>query len=401
MNSPLPSRALAILERLIAFDTTSRHSNLALIEFIRDYLLQYDVTSKLIFDENKSKANLYATIGPGNKPGICLSGHTDVVPVDGQNWRSDPYALTLRDGQAYGRGTADMKGFIACVLAMVPEFVDKPLHIPLHLAFSYDEEIGCVGVRGLLAALEQEPVRPLACIIGEPTLMQVAVAHKGKQAYRCTVHGKAGHSALTHLGVNAVEYAANLVAFVQRKAEEMETCGAHNDAFVPPHTTLHTGRFRGGIALNIIPEYCEFDFEIRNLPEEDPQSIIDSIQSYAQDRLAPAMRAKHPDARVNFEKLSSYPGLQGQGAQPLQKLCCQLTQRTDTTTLSFGTEGGLFEAMDIPTVVCGPGSIEQAHQADEYVALEQLNLCLQFLGGLCEQMCAPTFSLNTDTENAA
>ncbi|MFC6518512.1 M20/M25/M40 family metallo-hydrolase [Undibacterium arcticum] len=216
MNPPNHVTALAILERLIAFDTTSRNSNLALIEFIRDYLLQHGVSSRLIFDESKSKANLYATIGPQDKAGICLSGHTDVVPVDGQHWASAPYTLTVRDGLAYGRGTADMKGFIACVLAMVPDFAARSLQVPLHLAFSYDEEVGCVGVRGLLAALEHEPWRPLACIIGEPTSMQVAVAHKGKQAYRCTVHGKAGHSALTHLGVNAVEYAANLVAFAKK-----------------------------------------------------------------------------------------------------------------------------------------------------------------------------------------
>ena len=364
-----------------------------MIEYIQAYLLQHGIPSRLIFDADKNKANLFATIGPADQGGICVSGHTDVVPTDGQDWTSNPYALTLRDGKAYGRGTADMKGFIACVLAMLPEFASDALAIPLHLALSYDEEIGCVGVRGLLASFEHEPVRPLACIIGEPTLMQVAVAHKGKQSYRCKVHGKAGHSALPHLGVNAVEYAASLVAFIQNKAGQIRDSGLHNPAFVPPYSTLHTGKFRGGIALNVIPEYCEFDFEVRNIPEQKPEDIVNEVFDYAQYQLAPAMQQTHAAAGINFETLSAYPGLNGTGAQSLQQLCLQLSQKETTTTLSYGTEGGLFELAAIPAVVCGPGSIGQAHAADEYVELEQLALCLQFLRGLCQQMRSPAFSL--------
>jgi acetylornithine deacetylase len=388
MHNPTLTATLDILERLIAFDTTSRNSNLAMIEYIQTYLLQHDIHARLIFDANHNKANLFATIGPDQQAGICVSGHTDVVPTDGQNWTSDPYAMAIRNGKAYGRGTADMKGFIACVLAMVPEFANAALPVPLHLAFSYDEEVGCVGVRSLLASFEHESIRPLACIIGEPTRMQVAVAHKGKQSYRCKVHGKAGHSALPHLGVNAVEYAASLVAFIQKKSEQIRDSGLHNEAFIPPYSTLHTGKFRGGIALNVIPEYAEFDFEIRNIPEQKPEEIVSGIVDYAQNHLQPAMQRTHAGAGIHFDTQSAYPGLNGTGAQSLQTLCLQLSQQETTTTLSYGTEGGLFELAHIPAVVCGPGSIEQAHQADEFVELEQLKLCLQFLSGLCTHMCA-------------
>ena len=383
-----------ILAQLISFDTTSSRSNLDLIRWIEAYLAQHGVASSLTFNREGTKANLYATIGPTGVAGICLSGHTDVVPTTGQPWTADPYTLVERDGKVFGRGTADMKGFIACVLAAVPAFVAGVREVPIHLAFSYDEEVGCVGVRGLLAALAKEPVKPLAVIIGEPTLMHVARGHKGKQAYRVVVEGRAGHSALTHLGVNAIEYACDLISFLRNKANTLRDEGPHDEAYEPAYSTIQTGKVSGGIAVNVIPERCEFDFEIRHLPSDDVVAMIDEVSAFARETVEPQMRAVDPACGVHFQRISAYPGLLGRGAHGLQSFCCGLTGIQQMITLSFGTEGGLFEAMDIPAIVCGPGSIEQAHRPDEWIELDQLARCDQFMQDLLAAVAAPGFKLD-------
>ncbi len=289
MPHSLLDRTLDLLATLIAFDTRSSQSNLALIGFVRGHLAEHGVESTLVCDDT-GKANLYATIGPADRPGLCLSGHTDVVPATGQPWKVPPFEMTRGVDRVFGRGTADMKGFVAAVLASVPRFVETVRDVPIHLAFSYDEEVGCRGVRGLIDRLATAPVKPLACVIGEPTRMQVAIAHKGKRAYRCCVKGLAGHSALTHLGVNAVDFAAELVTFLRRTANDLRTYGERDPEFDPPYTTVHTGTFNGGIALNVVPDSAQVEFEIRNLPAENPDAIVRSVRAYADNNLVTAMR---------------------------------------------------------------------------------------------------------------
>ena len=383
MTHVLLDSTVDLLDSLIAFDTRSSESNLALIEFIQQDLKQHDVESSLVFDETGRKANLYATIGPKDRAGLCLSGHTDVVPADGQPWTVPPFEMTHGSDRVFGRGTADMKGFIAAVLASVPHFVQACREVPIHLAFSYDEEVGCRGVRGLLRELAAAPVKPLACIIGEPTSMQVAVAHKGKKAYRCCVKGLAGHSALTHLGVNAVDFAAELVTFLRRTQRDLRMHAALDQDFDPPYTTVHTGRMNGGIALNVIPDHAEVEFEIRNLPSDSADVIVQSITRYADNEIVGAMRETFAGSGIDWQQLVDYPALSDQAAASwLRELACAAAEWEDVRTLAFGTEGGLFQSIGIPTVVCGPGSIEQGHKADEYVELDQLSKCLSFLGKL-------------------
>ncbi len=387
-HSSLPS-ALDILERLIAFDTRSAESNLPMIDFMRGLLWQQGIESTLVFDASGRKANLYATIGPKDRPGLCLSGHTDVVPAAGQPWTVPPFELTRVADRVLGRGVADMKGYLAMVLARLPRFVEVAREVPVHLAFSYDEEVGCLGVRGLLTQLAAAPVKPLACIIGEPTGMRVAVAHKGKRAYRCCVRGLAGHSSLTHLGVNAADFAAELVTHLRRAGRDLREHGRHDADFEPPYTTLHTGRIQGGIALNVIPDCAEVDFEIRNLPSDDPGPVIDAARAYTEQTLLPEMRAVHAGSAIDWQPLVDYPALSDEpSAAWLKQLACDAAGNPRTRTVSFGTEGGLFQAIGVPTVVCGPGHIEQAHKADEFVTLDQLAKCLDFLDALALRISA-------------
>ncbi|WP_255576005.1 acetylornithine deacetylase [Comamonas sp. Y33R10-2] len=374
---------LDILEKLIGFDTRSSESNLPLIEYVRSYLASYGVESTLIPNADGNKANLYATIGPSNRAGLCLSGHTDVVPASGQPWTVPAFQMTRSADRVIGRGTADMKGFIAAVLVMVPRFIETAHACPIHIALSYDEEVGCLGVRGLLTHLVAAPVKPLACIIGEPTSMQVAVAHKGKRAYRCCVQGLAGHSSLTNLGVNAVDFAAELTSYLRRTSNELRERGARNAAFVPPYSTIHTGRLSGGIALNVIPDHAELEFEIRNLPDDDPDAVVDTVRIFADQTLVPEMRQVHAGSSIKWEQLVDYPALSDDPASAwLKELACAAANSPTTRTVSFGTEGGLFQEIGVPTVVCGPGSIVQAHKADEYVTLAQLSQCLDFMESL-------------------
>lgn len=373
-----------LIERLVAFDTTSRNSNLALIDFVRDYLAGHGVACELVFDESGKKANLYATIGPEDRGGVLLAGHTDVVPVDGQDWSSDPFRVVEREGRLYGRGSADMKSFIALALAQVPELVARRLERPLHLALSYDEEVGCLGVRRLLAALKGRAHLPDCCIVGEPTEMRVVTGHKGKLTLRCRVKGAACHSAHTEEGVNAVEYAALLVAFLRGEALKRRREGPFDARFEPPYSTIQTGVIGGGIAVNVVPADCAFEFECRNLPGEDPEELVARLKAYAESALLPEMRAVSEKAAIVLEEQSQYPGLSTDEEAEVVRLARRLSGRNDTATVSFGTEGGLYDAAGIPVVVCGPGSIRQAHKADEFVSLEQLALCEAFMARLLE-----------------
>lgn len=369
------SNSLDLLKTLVAFDTTSRESNLHLIEFVRDYLERFDVPCELLYNDERSKANLFATIGPASRPGIVLSGHTDVVPVDGQPWTVAPFELTERDGKLYGRGTADMKGYIACVLALVPSMVNATLRLPVHIALSYDEEVGCLGVRSLLSELEKRPVKPMLCIIGEPTELKPVLGHKGKLAMRCDIHGEACHSAYAPLGVNAIEYAAELIGELGRIGNRLKAPEHHDDRFDPPFSTVQTGVISGGKALNIVPADCRFDFEIRALPSHDPSEVAQELKAYAEQLVLPRMRAVSEQSEIRFSELSAYPGLATDAQSEAAEMIAAFCGSREFGTVAFGTEGGLFDAAGIPTVVCGPGSMDQGHKPDEFVSLEQLTAC--------------------------
>ncbi|WP_397474903.1 acetylornithine deacetylase [Pusillimonas sp.] len=375
-----------MLERLISFPTVSRDSNLELIQFIQSYLAGLGIGCELFYNPERTKANIFATLGPAEQGGIVLSGHTDVVPVDGQVWTVDPFSLSEQEGRLYGRGTADMKGFIASVLAMVPTFLAKPLSRPVHLAFSYDEEVGCLGVRSMLSEIEKRKNKPQLCLIGEPTSLQPVLGHKGKLAVRCKVQGAACHSAYAPQGVNAIEYAAKLVGRLGDIAEDLAQPQHHDDRFNPPFSTVQTGLIKGGRALNIVPAECEFDFEVRALPGFDPQVVPAELASYAQDELLPKMRSVHAGTDISFEQLAEYPGLATSPDSEAAQLLAALTGSSAFSTVAFGSEGGLFNQAGIPAVICGPGSMDQGHKPDEYLTLEQLAACDAMLARLADYL---------------
>ncbi len=378
-----------ILAALIGFDTTSRNSNLALIAWVEDYLTSHGVANFRVPDETGGKANLFATIGPEDVPGLILSGHTDTVPVDGQDWASDPYALVERAGRLFGRGTADMKGFLACCLAAVPDMAAAPLARPIHLAFSYDEEVGCLGVVELIERLAGQGRRFEACIVGEPTSMQVVTAHKTKRSLRATFHGLSCHSSLALEGVNAVSYAARLVAKLDAMAVRLSD-GPSDPLFDMPVSTAHVGVFHGGTALNIVPDRAEVTFEFRVLPTEDADALVDEITGFVRGVLEPEMRARHADARVDLDVLSAFPGLDTADDADVVALAKRLARRNDHAKVAFGTEGGRFaQGLGVPTVVVGPGAIAQAHKPDEYIAVSQLRACEAFLARLVEHCSEP------------
>ncbi|MGE8353601.1 MAG: acetylornithine deacetylase [Pseudomonas protegens] len=379
-----------LLARLVGFATVSRDSNLELIGFIRDYLAGHVVDSELIYNPQRTKANLFASIGPSDRGGVVLSGHTDVVPVDGQAWSVEPFVLSEREGRLYGRGTADMKGFIASVLAAVPGLVRRELRIPIHLAFSYDEEVGCLGVRPMLERLQHRPHKPLLCLIGEPTELRPVLGHKGKLAMRCQVRGAACHSAYAPYGVNAIEYAARLIGKLGEIGSQLARPEHHDPRFDPPFSTVQTGTIKGGRALNIVPADCEFDFEVRTLPEFDAQAVVDELQRYAQEQLLPQMQAVQADTGIALQPLSAYPGLATAPDSEAAELLALLSGSRAFGTVAFGTEGGLFHQAGIPTVVCGPGSMDQGHKPDEFISLEQLHACDTMLLRLGDWLERPT-----------
>jgi len=376
--TPRPLCTLEILARLVAFDTTSRNSNMDLLAFIQSHLADHGVDSHLIPSEDGRKANLYATIGPTDRGGVMLSGHTDVVPVDDQDWHSDPFAVLERDGRLYGRGTTDMKSFIAVALALVPEMIAAPLVTPIHFAFSYDEEVGCLGVRRLIDMLNDQPakLRPRLCLVGEPTGMEVVIAHKGKHGCDARVRGLEAHSSLAPQGVNAVDYAAELVTFIAKLAHRLADEGPFDTEFDIPHTTLHTGVITGGTALNIVPGECRIQFEIRSLPTDDHTRLLDAIQAFVETALHPRMRAIDPTCGIVITERVSFPALDTRPDADVVAFVKALAGRNDHAKVAFGTEAGLFQTRaDIPAVVCGPGHIAQAHKPNEFISLEQIHQC--------------------------
>lgn len=369
--------------KLIAHPSVSMTPNMALIEDVKAFLDGLGYETLVVRDESNTKANLYATIGPAVNGGVILSGHSDVVPTEGQNWASDPYEIDMRDGKLFGRGSCDMKGFLACLLAKAETFRNADLRVPIHLAFTYDEEVGCLGVPSLVEAINNLPHKPAMCIVGEPTEMKVITQHKGKYSARAHFTGRSGHSSLPGEGVNAVEFASEFVVFLRKLGRKCRDEGPHDDEFTPNHTTFHTGVIKGGTQLNIIPQNCFVDFEFRNLPNDDRDALKAQIFEYLDTVLIPEMRATYNDVGVEIEVISDMPGLATGDDEEVTKLVMALTGANTTGKVSFGTEAGVFSAMgDIPTVVCGPGNIEQAHKPDEFIELDQLGRCEVFLDKL-------------------
>jgi acetylornithine deacetylase len=382
------ARSISVLESLVGFDTTSRNSNLALIAWVEAYLDRLGVAHARVPDPTGAKANLMATVGRPEVPGYILSGHTDVVPVDGQTWSSDPFRLTARDGRLYGRGATDMKGFVACCLAAVPDMLAHDLKQPIHLALSYDEEVGCIGVRDIIARLRDAPVKPLACFVGEPTGMQVVIGHKAKHSAVATVRGRTCHSSLAPLGVNAVEYAARLIVKVRDIADRLAREGARDPLYDVPHSTGHTGVVQGGTALNIVPDLCTFQYEFRTIAADDLDVLAEEVATYARDVLEPQMKAVAPEAGIELRVRSSFPGLDTHPTSDIVGLSKAFAGRNDIAKVAFGTEAGGFAADGIPSVVVGPGSIDQAHKADEFIAVTELEKCGAFLDRLIEHCSA-------------
>jgi len=380
------AETLDLLEKLVAFNTTSRLSNLELIDFIYERLRGAALEPYIDYNRDKSKANLYVVIGPESGGGIALSGHSDVVAVEGQSWTRDPWRLSRDGGRLVGRGTTDMKGFIAAVLASVPAMLEAPLREPIHLCISHDEEIGCVGVQSLLEYLAQQPTRPASCIVGEPTGMEVVTAHKGKLAMRCRVSGHACHSALAPRGVNAVHAAARVIGFLMDMAAARRDQGPFDEAFDVPHSTIHTGVIHGGTMLNIVPAECEFEFEFRNLPIEDPMDMLAELKRHVSEQVEPELQAGEHGVVFDFETLSRFPGLDAAESDSIVKLARRLARSDRVRKVGFGTEAGSFSRTGIQAVVCGPGSITQAHTPDEFIDAVQLAECESFIGDLIEHL---------------
>jgi len=387
-----PTQSIDWLTRLIGFDTVSRHSNLALIKDVQGYCEQLGLSVDLTFNEAQNKANLFVTVPAGKNRdildgGLVLSGHTDVVPVDGQDWSSDPFKAEIRGDKLYGRGSCDMKGFIACSLMVLPKAVKLSkagkLSRPLHLALSFDEEVGCLGAPLILADIEARGITPDYCIVGEPTLMTMVVAHKGIAVYRCRVHGKSAHSSLTHKGVNAISYASRLVGYVDALAEEISQRDDNDAMFDVPFSTLSVGTIQGGTATNIVPNLCEFTFDYRNLPHMTQEDIVAPIKTKIAE-LNAQMQARSPETGIELIQEEGVPAMSDDKNDELQELIAALTGDDERHKVAYATEGGQFTNAGIPTIICGPGSIEQAHKADEFVALSEIERCDGFLQKLLE-----------------
>ena len=365
--------SIEILKKLVSFDTTSFKSNLDLIKFIENYLNDLNIKSELIYDETKNKANLFTTIGPNLQGGIVLSGHTDVVPITKQNWTSDPFILTERDDKLFGRGSSDMKGFIAIVLSRVSAMVEKKLKKPIHLAFSYDEEIGCVGVHSLLDLIKKKSINPEFCIVGEPTSMEMVIGHKGKHAYDVKVDGLSCHSGQAPNGVNAINYASKLINYIEEINKEKSIKGPFDNDYEIPYSTLHTGLIKGGTILNIVPKLCQFEFEIRHLAEDDPLETIQRIKQYTEELLIKEMHNISSTTNIEINEKINYPGLNiSESISPVKQVK-ELLGKSSHKKVVFGTEGGLFKReLNLPTIICGPGSIDQAHKPDEFISIKQI-----------------------------
>jgi acetylornithine deacetylase len=380
-SATVSPRALQLIQTLIQMNTVSHNSNLALIHFVQDELQRLGVASRITTNADKTKANLFATLGEGKAAGIILSGHTDTVPWDGQDWTMDPLSATLRDGKLYGRGSCDMKGFIGMALAHASDFLNSAAPFAVHLALSYDEEVGCMGVKELIADMKDAGIAPLACIVGEPTSMVPATAHKGVYRYKCCVRGKEAHSSLTPQSVNAIEMAARVIGKLRDMAEGFEASEPRYEGFDVPFSTASVGQFHGGMADNVVPRDAEFRYEFRNLPTADVTAMQKEVLAFAA-RAQPAMQKIAPEAGFSFETICEVPAFLGSAHDAVTRLAQRLAGEDRTTLVAFGTEAGLFKSAGIPTVVCGPGSITQAHQPDEFVSLDQLARCQAFMRGL-------------------
>jgi acetylornithine deacetylase len=372
-------RSLELIRQLLRFDTTSRRSNLALIDWVREYLGSLGIASRLTHDDDRAKANLFATIGDPHRPGIVLSGHTDVVPVDGQAWTVDPWAGVVKDYRLLGRGAADMKSFLGVVLAGVPEMLESPLAMPIHLAFSYDEEVGCIGVGRMIRDMQDSGVAPGLCIVGEPTSMKVVTGHKGKLAVRARVGGREAHSALAPYAVNALEYAAEIIVELRRMQREVAEKGPFNREYDPPYSTLHAGVLHAGTALNIVPRECAFDFEFRTVPDDDPHRLLGRLETYCMQELLPQMRRIAPESRIAFETKSDNPGLHTEESAAIVGRIERLAGGGRGGKVAFASEAGQFQRAGFDAVICGPGSIADAHKPDEFITFDQIRMGEAFI----------------------
>ena len=375
-------RSVDLLAKLIAFDTTSVNSNLQLIEFVREYLQQEGLDSRLSYDETNKKANLWVTIGPDIAGGVVLSGHTDVVPVAGQDWSSDPFVMDTRNGKLYGRGTADMKGFVACVLAHTAYYKSLPLQVPLHFAFSYDEEVGCLGVRGLIDDVTANLPTPRAVIVGEPTSMKIIGGNKGGRSFHTVVTGVDGHSSLPQLGANAIIAANRIIINLVEIQDRLIANADPNNGFVPPYTSLDLGLINGGQASNIIPARCEFSWGFRGLPGEDMDALEQEVREFIDSQVLPDLRAVSSATSIVTELRSDVPPLEPDENSAAEQLVRHLSRLNSSARVSYGTEAGLFQQAGIAGVIFGPGNIEQAHLPDEFVTIQQMQECCSFLSKL-------------------
>ena len=374
-----------ILARLVSFPTVSKDSNAELIDYIRNYLADYGIDSVLVSNDEKTKFNLHAVMGPDKPGGVLLSGHTDVVPVEGQDWTVAPFCVSRLGDRIYGRGTTDMKGFIACVLAMVPHAVASKLAEPIHLVFSYDEEIGCIGIRGMLDVLEAGHARPRFCIVGEPTSMKIGIAHKGKVGMTCRCYGASAHSALTTEGLNAIYLACDMIGEIRNLHNELSS-GVLHEEFGVPHSTLHVGTIQGGTALNIIPNYCEFKFEIRNLETDNSELLLKRLQNSA-EIIAGRYRNEFEASDIRIDVFNQYPALRTKQDAQIVDFVSDLLGHNEITGIDFGTEAGMISSrLSMPAVVCGPGSMDQGHKPDEYILISELNRCDVFLSRLVHRI---------------
>ena len=378
----------AILADLIAYPTVSADGNLDLIVYAADRLNDCGASVSLFRDESGTKANLFATIGPDGDGGIVLSGHTDVVPVDDSEWTTDPFAMREADGRLYGRGSCDMKGFVAAALAMAPRFAEVELRRPVHFAFTYDEEVGCLGGQQLVGDLARAGLHPSVAIVGEPTMMRIIEGHKGCYEYTTEFHGLNGHASDPDAGVNAVEYAVRYVNRMMELAGELKHRAPKGNRFQPPWTTLQVGRIEGGTARNVIAHNCRVDWEMRPVRVSDADHVKHTLAAYCDDVLLPAMRAVCQDARIETQVIGEVAGLEPASENEAREIVSALTGQDQCDVVAFGTEAGLFQECGMSAVVCGPGSIEQAHKADEFVTVEQLQACLDMLSGLADRLSA-------------
>jgi len=384
-DSLVLQKTIDLLTTLVGFDTTSRESNLGLIEFVRDHLNHLGVDARLSYDAQRRKANLFATIGRADVAGIVLCGHTDVVPVDGQAWDTDPFKAHIADGKIFGRGAVDMKGFIAATLAMTPAYLASTLQQPMHIGLTYDEEVGCIGVQTLIKDLKSANIQPAGCFVGEPTMMQVMTGHKGMRVTRCKVRGLEAHSSMAPEAVNAIEYAAKLIGEIRSLSEQLRAEGPFDHDFKTPHTTLQTGLIQGGAAPNIVAKDCEFVFDCRALPGANSDELIGKIQAHA-EKLKTEMRKIYAQSDITFETIANAVPLDTPADSKISYLGTALARNNLLGRVSFATDGGWLQNAGIPCVVVGPGDIAVAHKPNEYIEISQLEQCLGFLDRLRVRM---------------